>query len=78
MRNGVWPLVIPVYCYSYTLQDSPEPLGDVDNPGDYQIDHEDRIIWLAPGLMPPRRGHAIALAVSQAWVECADLAPSVG
>lgn len=82
MRHGehfsAWPLTVPVLCYRYTLKDSPEPLGKAADPRDFQVDHDDRIIWLASGLSPQRRERAIDLAVSRAWSECSALVPAVG
>lgn len=68
------PLIVPVAGRQYRIQDSPDSL---EGEADYQLDHIDCVIWLAPALGGRRRERAIARAVSDAWASGAGLIPVV-
>ena len=54
----------------FRVIDAPEPL---EGGADLQLDFVDDVIWLAPGLLPPRRERVIAAAVAEAWAQAIEL-----
>lgn len=69
-RKTAW-----IVCYRYRIIDAPHRLeGD----GDFQVDHVERVIWLAPGLSPCRREYVLEVAISRACAQVESLAPAVG
>lgn len=64
-------LRIPVLEDTYTVRESPDVIRD--EPGGescaYLLDHDDQIIWIAPGLGRDDQLRVIAVAVSRCWQE---------
>lgn len=68
------PLTVPVAGRPYRIMDAPEPL---DGAADFQVDHEDAVIWLASHLRGRRRERAIAAGTALAWAERGGMIPLV-
>ena len=65
-------LTVPVAGREYRIVDAPEAL---EGGADFQVDHIEHLLWLAPGIVGPLRDSAIGLAVALAWQEVALLIP---
>lgn len=64
------PLRIPVMEDEYSIQEAPHPLCDeVGDECAFQIDHDDRVIWIDAGLGHDDQVRVIPLAVSHCWQE---------
>ena len=64
------PVTVPVLEVEYTIRQAPEPIRDDEGRVcEVQIDHEDRIIWIAPALPLVDQMRVLPQAVSHCWQE---------
>lgn len=68
------PLTVLVVERQYVVLDSPEAL---DDGAEAHIDHEQRVVWLRPGLRGVDRERVVTAVVAQAWRERLRGAPVV-
>lgn len=62
----------------YRIIDSPEVLRNhAGRACDYQIDHVERVIWLAPGLTDDDREEVLEAAIPRACAEVLRRVPAV-
>lgn len=69
-RKTAW-----IVCYRYRIIDAPHAL---DGGADFQLDHVDRVIWLAPELDLCWRAEVLEVAIARASADVVELAPVVG
>lgn len=62
-------LSVFVLANRYLVMDAPDPLVEQGRQHAALVDHEQRVIWIDPGVSPAAHESVVLRAVSKAWRE---------